>query len=104
MTQIGEDLRPGLIPINADFNLGGGGFGTDIIKKYTKLFQIGVPGLKIRQIFANFQCASFSIRKMWKNDHMVEKNANMKCFVKKKSLRSYTGHTKVVKNKKIDII
>ena len=41
---------------------------------------------------------------MWKNDNMVEKNTEMSFFVKNKSLRSYTGHTKVGKNKFSDII
>ncbi len=47
----------------ADFNLSPGCFGTDIIQKCTKWSQIGVHGLKIGQIFAKFQCASFLVRK-----------------------------------------
>ncbi len=82
-----------------------GCFGTDIIQKCTKWSQIGVHGLKIGQIFAKFQCASFLIRTMWKNENMVEKkeHGNVVCR-ETKSVRSYTGHTKVGKNKQLDII
>ena len=45
----------------SDFSLSGDCFGTDIIQKCTKWFQIGVHGLKIGQIFAKFQCVSFLI-------------------------------------------
>ena len=45
----------------SDFHLSGGCFGTDIIQKCTKRFQIGVHGLTIWPIFAKFQCASFLI-------------------------------------------
>ena len=44
---------------DADFSLSGGCFGTDIIQKYTKWFQIGVHRLKIGQIFAKCQCIFF---------------------------------------------
>ena len=47
----------------SDFKLSPGCFGTDIIQKCTKWSQIGVHRLKIWQIFAKFQCVSFSIRK-----------------------------------------
>ena len=48
----------------ADFSLSPGCFGTNIIQKCTKWFQMGVHGLKIGQISAQFQCVSFCIRKM----------------------------------------
>ena len=88
----------------SDFNLSGGCFGTDIIQKCTKWSQIGVHGLKIWPIFAKFQCASFLIRKnleKWQYGRKKHKNV---VFREKKSLRSYTGHTKVGKNKFSDII
>ena len=40
---------------------------------------------------------------MEKWQYVPKKQKNV-VFREKKSLRSYTGHTKVVKNKKIDII
>ena len=61
----------------ADFSLSVGCFGTDIIQKCTKWYQIGVYGLNIGQIFAKFQCASFLIRKMLKKNNMVGENAKM---------------------------
>ena len=88
----------------SDFNLSVGCFGTDIIQKCTKWSQIGVHGLKIWPIFAKFQCASFLIPKnqeKWEYDRKKHKNV---VFREKKSLRSYTGHTKVGKNKLSDII
>jgi hypothetical protein len=94
-------------PVNiqiSDFNLSGGCFGTDIIQKCTKWSQVGVHGLKIWPIFAKFQCASFSIRKnveKWQYGRTKHKNV---VFREKKSLRSYTGHTKVGKRKNSDII
>ena len=48
----------------------------------------------------NFNARLFRFEKMWKTYHMVKKNV----FREKKSLRSHTGHTKVVKNKHLDII
>ena len=87
-----------------DFNLSVGCFGTDIIQKCTKWSQIGVHGLKIWPIFAKFQCASFLNRKnlqKWQYGRKKHKNV---VFREKKSLRSYTGHTKVGKNKFSDII
>ena len=45
-----------------------------IIQKCTKWSYIGVHGLKIGQIFAKVQCASFLIRNILKNDNMVEGN------------------------------
>ena len=56
---------------STDFSLSVGCFSTDIIQKYTKWSQIGVHALKIGQIFAKFQCTSFSITNIWKNDNMV---------------------------------
>ena len=84
----------------ADFSLSGVCFGTDIIQKYTKWFQIGVHGLKIGQIFSKLQCALFLIWKRWKNENMGEKNTYNCSFSWNKSSRSYTGHTKGVKNRK----
>ena len=80
-----------------DFNLSGGCFGTDIIQKCTKWSQIGVHGLKICQIFAKFQCASFPIRKNVKKWKYGRKKRKTVVFRETKSLRSYTGHTKVGK-------
>ena len=54
--------------------------------------------------FPKFQCASFLIRKnveKWQYGPKKHKNV---VFRGKKSLRSYTGHTKVGKNKFPDII
>ena len=47
----------------ADFNLSGGCFGTEIIQNFTKLSNIGVHGLRLGPIEAEFQGASFSIQK-----------------------------------------
>ena len=47
----------------ADFNLSGGCFGTEIIQNYTKWSNIGVHGLSFGPIEAEFQGASFLIRK-----------------------------------------
>ena len=47
----------------SDFNLSGGCFGTEIIKNCTKWSNIGVHGLSIGPIEAEFQGASFLIRK-----------------------------------------
>ena len=46
-----------------DFNLSGGCFGTEIIKNCTKWSNIGVHGLRLGPIKAEFQCASFLIQK-----------------------------------------
>ena len=78
-----------------DFNLSPGCFGRDIIQKCTKWLQIGVHGLKIGQISAKCRCASFWVRKMQTNTNIREKH---------NALRSYTGHTKIGKNKLSDII
>jgi hypothetical protein len=61
-------------------------------------------GWKLDRSSKKFQCAFFLIRKMWKNANVVEKNTNILFFVRNKSLRSYTGHTKVGKNYLSDII
>ena len=88
----------------SDFNLSGGCFGTDIIQKCTKWSQIGAHGLKIWPIFAKFECVSFLIREnveKWQ----YGRNKLEKIVVREnKSLRSYTGHTKVIKNKNIYMI
>ena len=47
----------------ADFNLSGGCFGTEIIKNCTKWSNIGVHGLRLGPIEAEFQGASFLIQK-----------------------------------------
>ena len=79
-------------------------FGTDITQKCAKWSQIGVHGLKMWQIFAKFQCASFSIRtNVEKMQYGRTKRKNV-VFREKISLRSYTGHTQVGKNKFSDII
>ena len=49
--------------LDADFNLSGGCFGTEIIKNCTKWSNIGVHGLSIGPIEAEFQGASFLIQK-----------------------------------------
>ena len=46
-----------------DFNLSPGCFGTEIIKNCTKWSNIGVHGLRLGPIEAEFQGASFLIRK-----------------------------------------
>ena len=66
----------------ADFNLSGGCFGTEIIKNCTKWQNIGVHGLRLGPIEAEFQRASFLIQKKLKNNSMVQKNTNMLFFVK----------------------
>ena len=48
-------------------------FGYRHHPKMHKWSHIRVHGLKIGPNFAKFQCAAFSIRKMWENDNMVEK-------------------------------
>ena len=50
-------------PQLSDFNLSPGCFGTDIIQNCTKWSNIGVHGLKIGPIEAEFQGASFLIQK-----------------------------------------
>ena len=60
LKKLTRNLHILLITHNSDFNLSGGCFGTDIIQKWTKWFQIGVHGLIVGPIFAKFQCASFS--------------------------------------------
>ena len=60
-----------------NFNLSGGCFGTDIIQKYTKWSQLGIHGLLFGPIFAKFQCVSFLLKKMLKNDNMVQQNTKM---------------------------
>ena len=47
----------------ADFNLSGGCFGTEFINNCTKWSNIGVHGLSIGPIEAEFQGASFLIQK-----------------------------------------
>ena len=49
--------------ISPDFNLSGGCFGTEIIQNATKWSNIGVHGLSIGPIEAEFQGASFLIQK-----------------------------------------
>ena len=87
-----------------DFNFSVGCFGTDIIQKCTKWSQIGVHGLKIGQIFANFNARLFWFEKMWKQNDMVEKKHKHVIFCETTSLRSYTGHTKIGKTNLPDII
>ena len=48
---------------NADFNLSPGCFGTEIIKNCTKWSNIGLHGLRLGPIEAEFQGAFFLIRK-----------------------------------------
>ena len=48
---------------NTDFSLSPGCFGTNIIQNCTKWSNIGVHGLKIGPIEAEFQGASFLIQK-----------------------------------------
>ena len=48
---------------HTDFYLSPGCFGTDIIQKCTKWSQIGIHGLKIRQIFSKCACVSFLVQK-----------------------------------------
>ena len=92
------------IHLKPDFSLSPGCFGTDIIQNCTKWSNIGVHGLKIWPIFAKFQCASFLIRKNVKKWQYGRKKKHTCRFSWKKSLRSRMPHTKVVKNKKLDII
>ena len=49
--------------LNPDFISSEGCFGTDIIQKCTKWFQIGVHGLIFWPIIAKCQCARFFMRK-----------------------------------------
>ena len=49
--------------LETDFNLSPGCFGTDNIQNCTKWSNIGVLGLKIGPIEAEFQGASFLIQK-----------------------------------------
>ena len=46
---------------NSDFNLSEGCLGTNIIRTCTKLAQVGVYSVTFDQVFAKFQCPSFSL-------------------------------------------
>ena len=85
-----------------DFSLSAGCFGTDIIQKCTKWSQIGAHGLKIGQIFAKCQCASFLIRNIWKYDNMIDKM--QKCSFRTKIFEKLHGPYPSWKKQKIDII
>jgi len=63
-----------------DFNLSGGCFGTEIIKNGTKWSNIGVHGLSIGPIEAEFQGASFLIQKNAENANMVQQKYKKSCF------------------------
>ena len=88
----------------ADFNLGRGCFGTDIIRNCTKLSNIKIHELIFGPIFAKFDCASFSIQKNGEKWQYGPKKHKHVVFRKKKSLRSYMPHTKLGKNKCSDIV
>ena len=87
---------------SSDFSLSVGCFGTDIIQKSTKWFQIGVHGLKFGQIFTKLQCvqncnACIFYSNRCKNTDLGQTNAKMLFILEKQYLRIYTGHTKIGK-------
>ena len=86
-----------LMLVFARLQLKPGLFWYGIIQKCTKWSQIGVHGLKIGQIFAKLQCASFLIRTNV-NKYTIWVKQMQKCNVcEKEDSRSYTGHTKIGK-------
>ena len=96
-------LRPGTL--SADFNLSGGCFCTD---NHPKMHEMVSYRSSRAEFLTNLgeiaMRVSFNSTKMWNNDNMVDQKHRIVVFSEKQSLRSRMPHTKVVKNKQLDII
>ena len=89
---------------SSDFNLSGGCFGTEIIKKCTKWSNIGVHGLRLGPIEAEFQGASFSIRKNAEKKIIWSQKTQKWCFSWTKFFEKQNASHQICKKWKLDII